>query len=632
MADTNVKLTVSVETQQAEQNVDKLNKKLDQTKQKTDNVNKTAAKGASSISSWGTAFQGAFNEIDKGVSQAGGDLSKVFNLVKGAIPTIKKLNSTALSGIKGIKAALASTLIGGIIVALGLVVSHWKEIAEWTGIAGREARYYAEQIERVNNASEVRNRENRVEIALMQARGADEVEIAETKVKQAKREADLHRDDMMTLSRIANLKKKDRQEAEETWKKEQKAYDDAYIAALDDLKVAKERKKFREEEEAAAAAAAAHSKAQAKAAAEAAEAAEAYANAQKSVYGMINQLRDENKDKDFWNNLIDPNSPNLLATELLGRIVNLGKEVNSELVKDAIAGNAVILKEEEEFQEERIKRVKEGLDGYGKTEEERAIEVEGLEKELWQVRLKIAEDNYNALKQYDPGNAEALNEAKRGLDLLKEQYVTFEMELLTAEEKRWEEHAKARGEALDKENAEIKEKLRTRLQLYASVGREVASIFDSMVEAQRNQIEMDQKLGKIGEEEAKKRFQQLKGYELAANWINTLAGIANVWAAPEGKMGSVGWIIQAAQSAALLAQGIARDRQIRNSYIDNPDMGGSGNGGMAGATPLQVMSDITPSPTMNIPVSSEDTRVYILESDIQKSNNRVKVREDNTTW
>ena len=53
---------------------------------------------------------------------------------------------------------------------------------------------------------------------------------------------------------------------------------------------------------------------------------------------------------------------------------------------------------------------------------------------------------------------------------------------------------------------------------------------------------------------------------------------------------------------------------------------------MAGATPLQVMSDLTPSPTMNIPVSSEDTRVYILESDIQKSNKRVKVREDNTTW
>lgn len=631
MADTNVKLTVSVETQQAEQNVDNLNKKLDQTKQKTDNVNAATSKGASSISSWGTAFEKMLNEASKGTSSLGGSLGSVTSALKTAIPIIKNISSTATAGLKAIKGGIAGTGIGLLLIALTEIISHWKEIASWIGISTDRQNDYKKAVEDSNKAVQDLSGELDYQRKLQEAAGADAVSIAQQKVEDERKLGEELNKQYLQRVKEGNYSTRQIKKMQEELNKEMEIRNEALKKAQQELTIAQTRADTaaRTKAEAEGQAAAAKSKAQAE------KQALEYLNAQKSVYGVLDQLVKEGSDSEFWKSLLDPSAPNLPAANLLKRIQEQGKNITSELVQDAINGNKVLLEEEEKFAAERIKQINLGADFEIQTEQEKAEAVYRIEEEIWQKRIALAEDSLKAAETFDSGNLLLINQLAGALKLLKEQYVTFELEYEKTLETVEEDLQKFLDDQQDLLNQGLSQSLHTwneYLGALSEVGANVGSIFDSMVEAQKNQIEMDQKLGKISEEEAKKRFQQLKGYEIAANWINTLAGVANVVASPEGRAGVLGWAIQATQIAAIIAAGIARDRQIRNSYIDNPDMGSSGNGGMAGATPLQVMSDITPSPTMNIPVSSEDTRVYILESDIQKSNNRVKVREDNTTW
>lgn len=134
-----------------------------------------------------------------------------------------------------------------------------------------------------------------------------------------------------------------------------------------------------------------------------------------------------------------------------------------------------------------------------------------------------------------------------------------------------------------------------------------------------------------------------KGFAIAAATIDTIASAVagfragmNQWA----DAGPMAWMapVQAALNATMaLTAGFAEVQKIRS--VDTSGNSNAG-GGMATAmaipnieglsTPMdytrQVVTD-TEREEMN-----QDSRVYILESDIQQSNNRVRVREEETTF
>ena len=67
--------------------------------------------------------------------------------------------------------------------------------------------------------------------------------------------------------------------------------------------------------------------------------------------------------------------------------------------------------------------------------------------------------------------------------------------------------------------------------------------------------------------------------------------------------------------------------------IDRTTFEGGGSSGNVGVSVTPVVSGIDESlPTQTVVTNQQDQRVYILESDIQSSNKRVKVREENTTF
>ena len=89
-----------------------------------------------------------------------------------------------------------------------------------------------------------------------------------------------------------------------------------------------------------------------------------------------------------------------------------------------------------------------------------------------------------------------------------------------------------------------------------------------------------------------------------------------------------GPIVGGAMSTAILAMTAA---QV--AAIDRTTFEGGGSSGNVGVSVTPVVAGIDESlPTQTVVTNQQDQRVYILESDIQSSNKRVKVREENTTF
>lgn len=134
-----------------------------------------------------------------------------------------------------------------------------------------------------------------------------------------------------------------------------------------------------------------------------------------------------------------------------------------------------------------------------------------------------------------------------------------------------------------------------------------------------------------------------KGFAIAAATIDTIASAVagfragmNQWA----DAGPMAWMapVQAALNATMaLTAGFAEVQKIRS--VDTSGNSNAG-GGMATAMAIPNIEGLSTPVDYTRQVTTEtekeemnrDNRVYILESDIQQSNNRVRVREEETTF
>lgn len=187
----NVDLKVIVQVQEAEQNLNNLNKTLDETKEKVDDINESVEEGVPTVGGLDKAFESVFNTLSKEGSKGGAVIKKIFDSVKNAIPTVKALNNTAITGLKGIKGAIAATGLGVLVILLGELIAHWDKfsaaIQRWIPFM----RQGAEETEALTKANEElieANKEQNAEIdfqaRLMSALGASEKEVINYKIKE----------------------------------------------------------------------------------------------------------------------------------------------------------------------------------------------------------------------------------------------------------------------------------------------------------------------------------------------------------------------------------------------------------------------------------------------------------------
>ena len=123
--------------QEATKDVDKLNKALDKTKEATDKAKKAAedaGKAANQAKSanleWGDAFTDTMLNAAGSIDVASPGFRELVSQVSGAIPIVKSLNLTAVKGLKGVKAAIASTGIGLLIIAVGELAANWSKVTD----------------------------------------------------------------------------------------------------------------------------------------------------------------------------------------------------------------------------------------------------------------------------------------------------------------------------------------------------------------------------------------------------------------------------------------------------------------------------------------------------------------------
>ena len=157
----------------------------------------------------------------------------------------------------------------------------------------------------------------------------------------------------------------------------------------------------------------------------------------------------------------------------------------------------------------------------------------------------------------------------------------------------------------------------------------VGNVMNGIMQIYQANAEKD---GKITEKEAKK----LKNLQYATATINMLQGAISAYAAAQTIPPPIGPIVGGVNAAAVIAMGTANLMKIKNT-----DLTGSVSSGAVGAvTPNSNVfgTDVPMSYVRNVTTASEtdalnqDNRVYILESDIQASNKKVQVRENESTF
>lgn len=100
------------------------------------------------VGDYKNAFADAFDKMLGPLGKVGGSLGTLARDVKGMIPLIKSVNTTATAGLKGIKAAIASTGIGLLIVAVGELAANWEKVTKWLGLATSAQDAYTEALGR----------------------------------------------------------------------------------------------------------------------------------------------------------------------------------------------------------------------------------------------------------------------------------------------------------------------------------------------------------------------------------------------------------------------------------------------------------------------------------------------------
>ena len=262
-----------------------------------------------------------------------------------------------------------------------------------------------------------------------------------------------------------------------------------------------------------------------------------------------------------------------------------------------------------------------------------------------EVAKQNNEDRLNEITA--KGNQERIDALKKYWEDIVAQYGADSPEALEAHaayEKAMTDETKRQANeriAANKREAQDRIKnLKQNMKIAQQLSRSVANVMGTVSDIMQANIEEKVKRGEISEEEAEKEFENVKKLQIAEAIITTLTGALqaqmSVWAADSQIHGV--WK-KIAMSAALgiqtLATGYAQVQKIRNTTF-----GGGGSGSAqptiitGAATPLlNEAQDLNELDAMYVTGRPpQDTRVYVLESDITNAQNNRKVRVTESTF
>ena len=189
-----------------------------------------------------------------------------------------------------------------------------------------------------------------------------------------------------------------------------------------------------------------------------------------------------------------------------------------------------------------------------------------------------------------------------------------------------------------------KEEAMSLLNTYGQVAQGIGDLMGTISDIWQDSIKERVKNGKITEEEGKKEFEKSKKLQIATAIINGLAGVATAVSTAMSLGPIAGPIMAAVNSAMVITTTAAQIAKIKSTSFDSS---GSSIGGevSAQAAPTPAAMEYVPNYSTNITGESDtvnlanavnegqkDTRVYLVESDIQEMGKRVQVRESESIF
>ncbi len=183
------------------------------------------------------------------------------------------------------------------------------------------------------------------------------------------------------------------------------------------------------------------------------------------------------------------------------------------------------------------------------------------------------------------------------------------------------------------------------INTYNQVSQSIGELMNNVAEIWQDSIKQRVKNGKITEEQGKKEFENSKKLQIATAIINGLAGVATAVSTAMTLGPITGPIVGAANSALVIATTAAQIAKIKSTTFDSDGGGSMGGEVSAQAAPTPAAMEYVPNYSTNVTGSSEtvnlanavnegqkDTRVYLVESDINEVGKRVEVREKEITF
>lgn len=135
------------------------------------------------VGDYSNAFEEAFKNVLGNMQGLDGTLGVVSKDISRMIPLIKQTTKAATTGLTGVRKAIASTGIGALVVAVGLLVAHWKEVSETVSGLNPITKRYNElldetkkKVEQIKTEWNLTNKQQELHIQVMQAQGKSTLE------------------------------------------------------------------------------------------------------------------------------------------------------------------------------------------------------------------------------------------------------------------------------------------------------------------------------------------------------------------------------------------------------------------------------------------------------------------------
>ena len=550
-----------------------LGKEINALKERINDANESIGNFQHNVGNYTNSIVDAFGKMGVSVGQPITKMTSLFGFLQGGI-------DKAFEAVQKLWAAIAANPMGALIAVLGTLIVFWDDIKEAIGAVKTPYQEVIDQTDEFIQAQKDAQVEMNRTLKLMAAMGASELEIAAARTRGLK-------DQLEDANKRLEDQKAELADLEVWWKRIGRAV----LSVLQFI----------------------------------VPVSEATAN----MFGMggkVDGLKEsiaklEEEQKNFNNSLEDAALDEYIAQmredEKATKKSTAARKEDTEAVKlqaealrelqgevDKMVGQA------QTAQEEYDKGLEKATAMYDELQRGQLSDLE-LEELRYQERLKLFE-------QY-------------GLDteLLEEEHQERMAEIRKRESQQIYAELEAQRKAQEAQDEKAKKSHEKLMKARETATKNMASGTSSILKNLSVAMGENTKLG--------------KGFAIAAATIDTIASAVagfragmNQWA----EAGPMAWMapVQAAINATMaLTAGFAEVQKIRSV-----DTSGNSDGGGGGATALAIPNIeglSTPMDyTRQVVTDTEqeelnrNNRVYILESDIQESGNRVRVREEETTF